>query len=107
MLGLSPRALSPRAFSTLALSTLALSSLTLSTLAFVTATAAPAAPVAPSGRSLVVLGGLLGRGAALLRRLLLKQGLTIGYRDLVVVGMNFSKGQEAVSVATVIHEGRL
>ena len=72
-----------------------------------TATAAPAAPVAPSGRSLVVLGGLLRGGAALLRRLLLEQGLTIGYRDLVVVGMNFSKGQEAVSVATVIHEGRL
>ena len=71
------------------------------------ATAAPAAPAAPSGRRLVVLGGLFGRGAALLRRLLLEQGLTIGDRDLVIVGMNFSKGQEAVPVATVIDEGRL
>ena len=57
--------------------------------------------------SFVVLGGFLGGCAALLRRLLLEQGLAVRDRDLVIVGMNFSKGQEAVPVATVIHEGRL
>ena len=39
--------------------------------------------------------------------LFVEQGLTVGDRDLVVVGVNFSKGEEAVSVAAVIDEGRL
>ena len=50
--------------------------------------ATPAA--AASGR--VVLGGLGGRGAALLFGLILEQGLPVRDRDLVVVGMNFGKG---------------
>ncbi len=92
----------------LVLLALALSSLALSSLSLVApATAPAAAPAASTGRSLVVLGGLFGRGSAVLRGLLLEQGLTVGDRDLVVVGMNFGKGQEAVPVATVIHEGRL
>ena len=35
------------------------------------------------------------------------QGLPVGDRDLVVVGMDFREGQEAVPVAAVIDEGRL
>ena len=66
--------------------------LALAALTLMAAAAAPAAPAAPSGRSFVVLGGLCGRGAALLLGLLLEQRLTVGDRDLVVVGMNFGKG---------------
>ena len=33
--------------------------------------------------------------------------LTIGHRDLVVVGMDFVEGEEAVPVAAVLDEGRL
>ena len=58
-------------------------------------------------RRLVVLGGLGVSRAAFLLGLLVEQGLTVGDRDLIVVGMNFSKGEEAVAVAAVIHEGRL
>src|SRR6266404_5465223 len=35
------------------------------------------------------------------------QGLAIGDRDLIVVGMNFAEGQKAVAVAAVLDEGRL
>ena len=37
----------------------------------------------------------------------LDQRLTVGDRDLVVVGMDFAEGQEAVAVATVFDEGCL
>ena len=53
--------------------------------------AASAAPAAASCRG-VVLCGLCGRGAALFLGLGLKQRLTVGNRDLVIVGMNFGKG---------------
>lgn len=36
-----------------------------------------------------------------------KQCLTIGKRYLVIVGMDFGEGQEAVPVAAVIDEGGL
>ena len=35
------------------------------------------------------------------------QGLTVADRDLVVVGMDFGEGEEAVPVAAVVDEGRL
>ena len=69
--------------------------------------AAPAAPPPASGSCLVVLGSLGVSRPALLLGLFVEQGLTVGDRDLIVVGVNFSKGEEAVAVAAVIHEGRL
>src|SRR5258707_2428064 len=35
------------------------------------------------------------------------QGLTIGDRNLIIIGMNFAEGQKAVAVAAVLDEGRL
>jgi len=71
------------------------------------ATAPTYATPAAAASSRVVLGGL-GRGcAALFFRLGLEQGLPVRDRDLVVVGMNFGKGQEAVSITTVIDKRRL
>ncbi|WP_283843100.1 hypothetical protein [Bradyrhizobium sp. Ce-3] len=35
------------------------------------------------------------------------QRLTVGHRDLVVVGMDFAEGQEAVPVAAILDEGSL
>jgi hypothetical protein len=35
------------------------------------------------------------------------QGLAIGDRDLVIIGMDFAEGQEAMAVAAVFDEGRL
>ena len=49
-------------------------------------------------------GGLLGR---LRRSFLLDEGLTVRHRDLVVVGMDFVEGEEAVPVPAVLDEGRL
>ncbi len=37
----------------------------------------------------------------------LDQGLTIGDGDLVIVGMNFAEGEEAVAVAAIFDEGGL
>jgi hypothetical protein len=37
----------------------------------------------------------------------LDQGLTVGDRNLVVVGMNFAEGEEAVAVAAILDKGRL
>jgi hypothetical protein len=35
------------------------------------------------------------------------QGLTVGDRNLIIVGMDFAEGQEAVAVAAILDEGRL
>ena len=37
----------------------------------------------------------------------LDQRLTIGDRDLVIVGMNFAEGEKTVTVAAIFDEGRL
>ena len=37
----------------------------------------------------------------------LDQGLTVGDRDLVVVGMDFAEGEEAVAVAAIFDKGGL
>src|SRR5579859_8133759 len=46
-------------------------------------------------------------GLALLARFLGNKRLPVGDRDLIVVGMDFREGQEAVPVAAVIDESRL
>ena len=37
----------------------------------------------------------------------LDQGLTVGDRNLIIVGMDFAEGQEAVTIATIFDEGGL
>ena len=51
------------------------------------------------GVLVLVLVGLFFFGA--------QQGFAVGDRDLVVVGMDFGEGEEAVAVAAVLDEGRL
>src|ERR1043166_1545057 len=45
--------------------------------------------------------------ASRLGLLLGEQGLTVGDRDLIVIGVDFRKGEEALPVAAVFDEGRL
>ena len=49
----------------------------------------------------------LGLGLGFRLRLLGQQRLPVGDGDLIVVGMDFAEGQEAVAVAAVVDEGRL
>ena len=37
----------------------------------------------------------------------LDQGLTVGDRNLIIVGMDFAEGEKAVAVAAILDEGRL
>ena len=37
----------------------------------------------------------------------LDQGLTVGDRDLVIVGVDFAEGQEAMAIASILDEGGL
>ena len=77
--------------------------------AFVAAAMLAAAPPPPAATAvaalvavavLVVLGfGRLGLGA--------QQRLTVGDRDLVVVGMDFAERQETVAVSAIFDEGGL
>src|SRR5690606_32111305 len=46
------------------------------------------------------LGGLGGG-------FLVEEGLPVGHRDLIVIGVDFVEGQEAVAVAAVFNEGSL
>ena len=46
---------------------------------------------------------LLGLGGGFL----IEERLTVGHWDLVIVGMDFVEGEEAVAVAAVLDEGRL
>jgi hypothetical protein len=68
--------------------------------------AAPArravARTAPAGTVLVLfLGFAMGAFVGL------DQGLTVGDRDLVIVGMDFAEGQEAVAVTAIFDKGGL
>ena len=58
-------------------------------------------PAAPpfSGRFVVLL--------PLRKRLLLQKRLTVGDRNLIIIGMNFGKGQEAVAITTIFDEASL
>jgi hypothetical protein len=67
-----------------------------------TAARAAVARTAPVGTVFVLflgfaMGALVG----------FDQGLTVGDRDLVIVGMDFAEGEEAVAVATIFDKGRL
>ncbi len=64
------------------------------------ATPSAAAPLAATAASLVVF-------LALRAALVVDQRLPVGDRDLVIVRMDFRKGEEAVPVAAVIDEGSL
>ena len=48
---------------------------------------------------IVILFSSLGLGA--------QERLTVGHRDLIVVGMDFAEGQETVTVAAILDEGGL
>jgi hypothetical protein len=58
---------------------------------------------APAAMTVLVLFLGLAMGALVG----LDQGLTVGDRDLVIVGMDFAEGEEAVAVAAIFDEGRL
>jgi hypothetical protein len=73
------------------------------TMARATPAAAAAATGSPAAVTAVVLVVLLAR----LALLVVEQRLTVGDRDLVIVGMNFAERQEAVAITAVIDEGRL
>jgi hypothetical protein len=60
-----------------------------------------AVDTAPAARLVIVVR--LGVQALLLG----DQPLAIGDRDLIVVGMDFGEGQEAVAIAAILHERRL
>ena len=49
----------------------------------------------------------LGVGGALGALVLGDQRLPVGDRDLIIVGMDFAEGEEAVAVAAVVDEGGL
>src|SRR5581483_12238054 len=70
--------------------------------AFITMRPAPAMTPMAAAAILCVFIGL-----ALLARFLGEQRLPVGNRNLVVIGMDFRKCQEAVSIAAIIDEGRL
>jgi len=63
-----------------------------------TRAAAAAAVAGAASRSLLgfAMGAFVG----------LDQRLTVGDRNLVVVGVDFAEGQEAVAVAAIFNEGR-
>src|SRR5712671_5038186 len=63
----------------------------------------PVAPRAAAAGAAVSLGLGVAMGAFLL----VDQRLPVGDGDLVVVGMDFAEGEEAVAIAAVIHEGGL
>jgi len=74
----------------------------LNPLAIATA-ARTAMPGTPAGGPVLVL--LLGLAVGPFVGL--DQCLTIGDRDLIIIGMDFAEGQEAVAVAAIFDEGRL
>jgi hypothetical protein len=69
--------------------------------------AATAARTAVTGAAAAVAILVFFLGLAVGALVRLDQGLTVGNRDLIVVGMDFAEGQEAVAVAAIFDEGRL
>ena len=69
---------------------------------------AAAAGVAVAGAA-AVAGAVLALflGLAMGAFLGLDQRLTVGDRDLVIIGMDFAEGQKSVAVAAIFDEGRL
>jgi hypothetical protein len=60
-------------------------------------------------RTAVAAGAVFGFFLGLAMRAFVgfDQGLTIGDRDLIVIGMDFAEGQEAVAIAAIFDEGGL
>ena len=71
--------------------------------------AAAAALVAVARTAATVAGAVLGffLGLAMGAFVGLDQRLTVGDRNLIIVGMDFAEGQEAMAVAAIFDEGRL
>nr|WP_308285215.1 hypothetical protein [Bradyrhizobium ivorense] len=68
---------------------------------------ATAAGVAMAGAAAMTAVLVLFLGLAMRALVGLNQRLTVGDRDLIVVGMNFAEGQEAVAIAAIFDEGGL
>jgi len=71
---------------------------------------AATAGIAVARTAAVTVGGTvlaLFLGLAVGALIGLDQGLTVGDRNLVIVGMDFAEGEEAVAVAAIFDEGRL
>ena len=51
--------------------------------------------------------GLLVLLLAMGAEFLFQQGRAVGVGNLVIIGMDFGKGQEAMAVAAIFHEGGL
>jgi hypothetical protein len=73
--------------------------------AFAMASSARVAMARPAAMIGAVFAFFLGFAMGSFVRL--DQGLTIGNRNLVIVGMNFAEGEEAVAVAAIFDKGRL
>jgi hypothetical protein len=69
--------------------------------------AAAAAGIAMARAAAAVTVFVLFLGLAMGALVGLDQGLTVGDGDLVIVGMDFAEGEEAVAVAAIFDEGRL
>ena len=71
--------------------------------------AAAAALVAVARTAATVAGAVLGffLGLAMGAFVGLDQRLTVGDRNLIIVGMDFAEGQEAMAIAAIFDEGRL
>ena len=80
-------------------------------LALLAAVASLTATVTSLAAARSALGALVAAAIVVLvavrARLLLEQGLPVGKRDLIVVRMDFGKGQEAVPVAAIFDESGL
>jgi hypothetical protein len=68
---------------------------------------AAAARIAMPRAAAVVAVFVLFLGLAVGALVGLDQRLTVGDRDLIIVGMDFAEGEEAVAVAAIFDEGRL
>jgi hypothetical protein len=70
---------------------------------------AAAARIAVPRTAASAIGAVLGLflGLAMGAFVRLDQRLTVGDRDLIIVGVNFAEGQEAVAVAAIFDEGGL
>src|SRR4051794_39535491 len=55
----------------------------------------------------VVLGGAQALFLGRVLGFLAQQGFAIGLRDLIIIGMDFAEGQEAVAIAAIVDERRL
>jgi hypothetical protein len=60
-------------------------------------------------RTAVAAGAVFGFFLGLAMRAFVgfNQGLTVGDRDLIIIGMDFAEGQEAVAIAAIFDEGGL